>query len=70
MIAKQFSNKPTSMHLLLNKSDINKVKNIKKVLKCKDSRTAKEGKQGRDDGIKAFSIQPNLHIFNVKRYVG
>jgi len=47
--------------LAAEKSDTNKIKNIKNVTRCGDSRL---GKQGRDDSIKQFSIQPTLHIFN------
>ena len=38
-------------------SDINKTKKIKTVTRCRDSRSSKVGKQGRDDSIKQFSTQ-------------
>jgi len=38
---------------------INKTKNIKTAMRCRDSRSKKKaGKQGRYDSIKLFSIQP------------
>ena len=37
---------------------INKTKNIKNVTRCRESRSAKAGKQGRDDSIKQFSAPP------------
>jgi len=41
------------------KSDMNKNKNIKIVTICRDTRSAKAWKQGRDDSIKQFSTQPH-----------
>jgi len=44
------------------------------ITRCRDSRTAKVQKQGRDDHIKKSSMQPFSIIFNMhipkKRYIG
>jgi len=36
-----------------------RIKNIKNVTRCTDSRSAKSTEQGKDDSIKQFSIQPH-----------
>jgi len=41
---------------LLKESDINEMKNM---MRCRDSRSAKAGKQGRDDSMKQFNTQHN-----------
>ena len=42
--------------LLIKKVTFTKLNNIKNVMRCRDSRS---GKQGREDSIKLFSIQPH-----------
>ena len=37
----------------------NRLKNIKNVMRCRDSRSAKNKEQGRDDSIKQFTTQPH-----------
>ena len=66
------ANFSSSMHLVLKKWHKQDLKNIETVTRCRDSRSAKGGEQGRDDSIKQFSMQanPSYISLTVERYVG